>query len=33
MNLEQQKEKSRTFLMTLDKPDAKFLGDIARGRL
>src|SRR5271166_6446151 len=28
MNLEQQKEKARTFLMTLDKPDAKFLGEL-----
>ena len=28
MNLEQQKEKARTFLMKLDKPDAKFLGDL-----
>ncbi len=27
MNLEQQKEISRKFLMTLDKPDAKFLGE------
>jgi uncharacterized protein len=26
MTLEQQKEKARTFLMTLDKPDATFLG-------
>jgi len=28
MTLEQQKEKARTFLMTLDKPDAKFLGEL-----
>jgi uncharacterized protein len=28
MNLEQQKENARKFLMTLEKPDAKFLGDI-----
>jgi uncharacterized protein len=28
MNLEQQKEKARTFLVTLEKPDTKFLGDL-----
>lgn len=28
MNLEQQKEKARTFLMKLDKSDAKFLADL-----
>jgi ketosteroid isomerase-like protein len=28
MNLEQQKDNARKFLMTLEKPDAKFLGDL-----
>jgi len=28
MNLEQEKEKARTFLLTLEKPDAKFLGEL-----
>ena len=28
MTLEQQKEISRKFLVTLEKPDAKFLGDV-----
>ena len=28
MTPEQEKEKARTFLMTLEKPDAKYLGDL-----
>jgi uncharacterized protein len=28
MNLEQQKETARKFLVTLEKPDPKFLGDV-----
>jgi len=28
MNLEQEKEKARTFLLTLEKPDAKFLAEL-----
>jgi ketosteroid isomerase-like protein len=28
MTPEQEKEKARTFLMTLEKPDTKFLGDL-----
>lgn len=28
MNIEQEKEKARTFILTLQKPDAKFLGEL-----